>query len=588
MRNALAALLKTRSAGRLALLVGLLVCLAIGEGLALYLLLSALTAFVGTAAAGAGTLGRFGISLSLPLVVAAFLGVSAVVSALQYWTRREIASIRLDFLHRRRMDLFQAIRRARWLALADRKASAMRYGFNELTEAISHSLDQALQALVSAALLGTGLVFAFAVDARITAIMFAAALAAVIPFRLAERRATRVSADAASRLAALYQRLDQSLADVKFLKFLGASDRAANRVERDLTEQINALNRMFAGSAATSALYSVVSSAVMALALLVAWWTGVEPQTLLLLALVAGRLFPRVTTLVGISRRLAELDARWSEFDTFLNELHGEAEASLPGALPAEPVARVAVDKVSFAYRASGKEILSDISFELARGKAIGLVGLTGAGKTTTIDLVCGLLQPNRGEVRLDGTRLEPELGEAWRERIALVDQDSAILSASLRENLTLRNAAATDTELAGACATVGLGPLVASLPDGLDTFLGDNGRLLSRGERQRVSLARALLQRPDLLILDEATASLNPLDEASIIAAIQQRKTEFATLTVAHRVSALLWVDEVMVLADGRIAERGNPLALLANTSSMLYRMSTKSTETVQHDGDP
>lgn len=578
MKRALAALLDTRSGARVAALAGLLLALALGEGAALLLLLAALNAYLGTGPAVLAPLGGLAGATSLPIVLVAFVAVAALVAALQYVARRETTAIRLDYLHQRRMALFASVRRANWIALADRPASGLRYGFNELTSATSYALDLSLQALVSLALFFIGFVLALLVDARITGLMVLAGVLTVIPFRLAERRAAAMSARESESQADLYQRLDQSLADVKFLKFQGSQDSAANRVERDSRDQIAALDRLHAGSSAVAALYAVVSSVVMAIALLSAWLLGATPQTLLMLAVIAGRLFPRVTTLVSVSRQLAELDARWIELEALSRELDGAADPPADPTGLAVPVSTVAVDKVSFAYPTSRGTVLSDVSFELRRGKATGLVGLTGAGKTTTVDLVCGLLMPDRGEVRLDGRPLRASLGEAWRERIALVDQDSTVLSASLRENLALRRPDATDREIGEACETVGLAGLVSRLPKGLDTFLGDNGRLLSRGERQRVSLARALLQRPDLLILDEATASLNPLDEAAIIEAIARRRDAFATLTVAHRVSALRWVDDVLVLSGSHIVERGRPDDLLRDPASLLSRMAAAS----------
>lgn len=578
MRRSLAALLSVRSAGRLSALAVLLVVLALGEGAALYLLLGALGAFMGEDVVEKSLIGRLAVGAGLPLVLVAFLFAAAGITALQYLARRETTKIRLEFLHRSRMDLFNAIRRADWLALAARPASGFRYGFNELTNAISYALDLALQMSVSLVLFVIGLAFAVYVDARITAIMLFAALLAAVPFRMAERRAARAAQDEGQRDVQLHQRLDQSLADIKFLKFLGSSDSAANHVERDSLSQIEALDRLFAGSESTSALYSFASSAVMALALLVAWSTGAEPKTLLMLAVIAGRLFPRVTNLVGASRRLVELDARWDEFEAMMQELASAAEPTQDGAGLARPVDTISVEGVGFAYPDSRSRVISDLAFELKRGRATGLVGLTGSGKTTTIDLISGLLRPDSGKIFLDGQKLDSQFGEAWRDRIALVDQDSTILAASLRENLALRDPGIGDEAIIRACEAAGLAPLLAGLPNGLDTFLGDNGRLLSRGERQRVSIARALLRHPDLLILDEATASLNPLDEAAIIAAIERRKGEFATLTVAHRVSALLWVDEVLVLAGGAIVERGHPKALMAKPDSLLCLMATRS----------
>jgi ATP-binding cassette subfamily C protein len=195
---------------------------------------------------------------------------------------------------------------------------------------------------------------------------------------------------------------------------------------------------------------------------------------------------------------------------------------------------------------------LRDVSLRLGLGEWLGISGASGAGKTTLVDLAAGLLQPQAGTITLDEKVLEGDLLERWRSVIAYVGQEGSVFNDSVRANLLAEGARADEALLWQVVDAVGLGERVRAFPKGIDESVGDRGSILSGGERQRLVIARALLRRPSLLILDEATAALDPESEAALVEQLKGLEPRPAALVVAHRPSTLAHCDSVVSIQHG------------------------------------
>jgi ATP-binding cassette, subfamily C, bacterial CydC len=214
-------------------------------------------------------------------------------------------------------------------------------------------------------------------------------------------------------------------------------------------------------------------------------------------------------------------------------------------------------DHVGFSY--NHVAVLHDISFMLVPGHPVVLVGSSGAGKTTLLQLATRAWDPSIGEIRLDGRDLRTYPWQSLASTISSVAQDAYVFSATLRQNLQLGGPTSSDDEMLSVLERVGLKDLVASLPRGLETWVGDHGVRLSGGERQRLALARTLLQDTPVLLLDEPTANLDPVSERLVFDTIQELARERSVLLATHRLSHLEWANVILVLEDGRIVERGS-----------------------------
>jgi ATP-binding cassette subfamily C protein len=230
----------------------------------------------------------------------------------------------------------------------------------------------------------------------------------------------------------------------------------------------------------------------------------------------------------------------------------------------------IALERVTYAYPGSEVPALRDVSLTIRRGESIGVVGPTGAGKSTLIDALVGLLPPSAGCVRVDGIDLTAARARTWRRHVGYVPQSIVLVDDSLRRNVALgipdRDIDAR--RLAQAVRIAQLGPLVAAQPEGLEARVGEHGVRLSGGERQRVGIARALYHDPDLLVLDEATAALDTPTETALSAAIRALHGEKTVLLIAHRLSTVRSCDRIALLVDGRLADCGTFDELLARNA--------------------
>ena len=233
---------------------------------------------------------------------------------------------------------------------------------------------------------------------------------------------------------------------------------------------------------------------------------------------------------------------------------------------------------MDFAYDPE-KQILKDVSFRLEAGRSIAIVGPSGSGKSTIINLIPRLYDCQEGEVRFGGVNVRKLDLQFLRKNVGIVSQETYLFNGSIRDNLRYANEDATDADLERACRIANIHDYIASQPDGYDTQVGNRGLKLSGGEKQRISIARVLLKDPALLIFDEATSALDSISERAIQDAIDPLIASRTSILIAHRLSTILAADEILVVRDGRIVERGTHESLVkaGGTYTELYETQFK-----------
>ncbi|WP_181698576.1 ABC transporter ATP-binding protein [Nocardia sp. GTS18] len=409
----------------------------------------------------------------------------------------------------------------------------------------------------------------------------------VIPARRAGNRLAEMQREAAQLNAAMSTQMTErfSAPGATLVKLFGRpqQESAEFAVRATRVRDIGVRTAMLQTTFVTS--LTLVSALALALVYGLGGWYALagslDAGSVVALSLLLTRLYTPLTALA--SARLEIMSALVSFERVFevldLKPLIEDAPGAV--AVPDGPVS-VELDGVHFGYPSADKvslasledvatldtrggvEVLHDVSLRAEPGQLIALVGSSGAGKSTIAQLVSRLYDVDSGAVRLNGTDVRELTTESIQRAVGLVTQDGHLFHDTIRANLLLARPEATEDELWDALHRARLGDLVDSLTDGLDTVVGERGYRLSGGERQRLTIARLLLKQPRVVILDEATASLDSTSEAAVQEALTEALTGRTALVIAHRLSTIRAADQILVLEDGRIIERGTHADLL------------------------
>jgi ABC-type bacteriocin/lantibiotic exporter with double-glycine peptidase domain len=271
-----------------------------------------------------------------------------------------------------------------------------------------------------------------------------------------------------------------------------------------------------------------------------------------------------IALMVGTAAKVQQASADLARLDDVLQYRRDWRFNETPAeAVETFAAGHLSLKNVSFGYTPLDPPLIQDFSLEVAPGHWVALVGDSGSGKSTLGRLITGLYPPREGEIRIDGHTLSDWGGERLPHIVSSVDQDIHLFAGTLRDNITLWDETVTHRTLQAAIADAGLSDVVKTLVGNLDGLIDEGGRNLNAGQRQRIEIARALVQEPAVLVLDEATSGLDAVSEAHILSAVRRRG--MTCVMIAHRLSTIRDCDEIIVLQAGRIVERGTHAELAA-----------------------
>jgi subfamily B ATP-binding cassette protein MsbA len=307
--------------------------------------------------------------------------------------------------------------------------------------------------------------------------------------------------------------------------------------------------------------------------------TPLAPEAIIVFLMAALKLTSPLKTIASFPAAMAITLASAERVFEFLDQ--PPTEVDRPEEEPARFDRQIVFDRVSFRY-GDGDLVLSDVSFQLPRGKVVALVGPSGAGKTTAADLLPRFHDPTSGQILMDGVPLTRLSRRSLRAMMGVVGQDTLLLNDTVAANISYGSPAATREQVEAAARAANAAGFIASLPQGYDTLLGERGTRLSGGQRQRIAIARALLRDPPILILDEATSALDTESERLVQQAIERLMQQRTVLVIAHRLATVQDADEIIVLESGRMVQRGTHEELLrtAGLYRRLYDPSSRSRE--------
>ncbi len=476
---------------------------------------------------------RIGIEPALAPLTFLFVATLWLRGAILLFSRRRVGYTVARIATDLRLDLLRALLGARWGYFARQPVGAA-------ANAMATEADRASIAYHNLALLVSGFVDAGVYLTLALAVSWKATLAALLSGLLtvaALQGLVRMAARAGNKqtylLKTLLGRLTDTLQAVKRIKATGREAALAN-VLADQSVRLNKQlkRRVFAQEALRSLQEPVVIS-IIALGFLAAITVFAMPFPSLA---VLGLLFTRTLGRINRMQRkyqsvLLEESALWS-----IREMVERAEREAETTGERAPTFERGVEMRDVRVVYDGAVVLDEVGLEVPVGGITAIAGASGSGKTTLVDLITGLVTPERGEVRIDGVPLgELDLG-AWRRQVGYVPQDVSLLHDTIRTNVTLGAPGIHDDDIEAALRAAAAWEFVSALPEGIDTVVGERGSLFSGGERQRIGIANALVHQPKLLILDEATAALDAESEARVWAAIQDLSKHTAVIAISHQ----------------------------------------------------
>jgi ATP-binding cassette, subfamily C, bacterial len=557
---------------------------SLAEGTGLVLLLP-LLAVAGMDFGGSATAGRLALEsqalltrsgvphwLWLPVVLAIFLAVAGLRSVLRrsQSTMLYTATTQAELALSRRV--YAAVVMAQWGYLVRQRSGRLTHLLTGELRRVSDAISLSLSIINFGCLTLLYLVVALKLSAKMTLLVLALGGALMLLQRRSLERMRTSGEDLYESVGEVYAATEEHLLNTKSVKTFNAEDRdvqlfgdLCDRVARHSVENA----KQQAASAFRFEMGSLVAlGAVIFLALRI---LHVQPATMLLLLAIFTRLMPQLASMQSTIHMAAGVLPSYDHVLAIEAECLRNAEATGPEPEIATPLnfeRELQLEDVWFAYRRGDADerndpeyVLRGIDLRIPAGLLTAVIGPSGAGKSTIADLANGLLQPTRGQLLLDGHPLGATTMRQWRRQVGYVGQDTVLFHQSVRENLLWARPEATDDELREAILLASA-DFVYDLPGGLESVVGDRGILLSSGQRQRISLARALLRKPTLLILDEATNALDVENEARVLDALRellrQRHGALTVLMIAHRASAIRQADCIVELADGRVARAG------------------------------
>ena len=497
---------------------------------------------------------RFGVALAL------FVGAMAARSALLFARDIELARLQSGYETSLRLRAASTLAGRGWtFASGIGQAGMQSLLLNDVPRA-GQAIGHVQHLAVAGVMLLVQLTLAALLSVKLTAVAFLIMLAGSLLSVHWTRKGVRSglaliqsAEDSTSSGFRLHAGLKAALAQgtvPQFLAEYGASlDTTRREVVRFARDVSAARTLTFFGSAVAAALLLFVGVRVLSL-----------PFPVLVASLV---LFARMAGPAQMLQQAAQGLAAYAQSFAAVEQRLGKLQPVVGQGRTADPIEwnNVTIEGARFEHRPGlGAQ---GASLDVNRGEWVGIGGASGAGKTTVIDLIAGLLAPQEGAARIDGQPLAGEMLDRWRPALAYVGQDGAVFDDSVRGNLLAEGARADEPALWAALELAGLATRVRAFPGGLDERVGDRGSQLSGGERQRLAIARAMLRSPSLLILDEATAALDAKSEAELIDRLRALEPRPAALVVAHRATTLAHCDRVVAIRDGKVEKPGDPTYL-------------------------
>ncbi len=496
---------------------------------------------------------------SLVIVLIIYVVVITFNALLIRYQTIKTSKIQFEFALHLRKRLYTAIINSSWLFFSTVKSSNFAHALTNEIERISTGTAQFLTFISGIMILVVYIVFALELAGFITCMILAVGVVILLILRKRAERSRRSGEEITSTTRDLYYSIIQHFDGMKTIKSFGMQQenikvfsKQSNRVANNYFDTI----KSYADVKILFDVGVVVLLSIMVFVLIEV--IKLPTASLLLLIYLFVRMLPQFSTIqmnyqyfINMLPAFGNVIGLETECMENAEDVYGDEEIELKK--------EISFEDVKFSYRGEEYFTIKYLNLKILAGKITAIAGPSGAGKSTVADLVMGLIKPDEGKVTVDGVAISEKSLASWRSKIGYVSQETFLFNETIRFNLLLAYRDASEEELEEALKLAAAYDFVSKLPEGLETVIGDRGVRLSGGERQRLALARALLRKPSLLILDEATSNLDSENEKRILEAIDALHGEITILMIAHRISTIKNADYIYLVNEGRIMESGS-----------------------------
>jgi len=518
-------------------------------------------------------------SVSLPVVLIIYTGIILMQSGLKRYQSNINVQIQQSFHSFLSIRLFQSLANAKWPFLAGKKKSDITHILISELARVTGGTQFFLQLTATVILSLIQIAIAFFLSPMFTLVVIIGGLIFFSLMQIYIKQAKLMGAELSHYNRDLFFAISEHLNGIKEVKSCGMEEMHVadyTRLRKKIEKNYIRFNQV---QSRTQMLYKVGAAVFIS----IFFYSAVNiflirPEELLLIIVIFARLWPRLSSFQGGLQHVVMMLPAFKAVLGFESECKKEKEAygeeetnSLKG-LKESIDLKIGIEfkDVSFNYNTKNSiNAVKNLSFLIPAGATLALVGESGAGKSTVADLITGILIPTQGTVLIDGVSLNKLNVHLWRKSIGYVPQDAFLFNASIRNNMLWANHEASEEEIWAALKMASVDDFVANLTKGLETEVGDRGVRLSGGERQRIVLAQALVRKPSVLILDEATSSLDIENEKRIHYAIESLHGKMTIIIIAHRLSTIKNADQIIVLDQGMLVEKGNYEMLIKDQES-------------------
>lgn len=542
-------------------MVLLLTLAGLGEGLGIITILPVIETALGSVDEPSGislfvvdTLGLFGLDASLPVLLSLIVAAISLKALALWFALNQVGFAVADQMKEWRVRLVRALMAVRWEHFSQEQtgsvASVMTYEVNRAAAAYREAcsaLSAVLQVIMYA-------VIALWISWPVALMAGLAGLISLLALRGLNRLAREAGVNHREHVDSLSSRLVDVLQGIKPVKAMAHEERLLPHLRRDAEGLARAEKQLIFTYQTTKMLLEPIAAVLMALGIAVVLrWELVPFATVLVLAFLFYRLLAQLNGILTRYQNVIAGESAYWAMQRMIFRVESEAEIT-SGSTQIERVSEsIVFENVSFSY--SDHLVIDDVSLDIPAGSLCALSGPSGQGKSTLADLILGLLRPTSGRIIIDGIPLDEIDLRVWRSHLGYVPQEILLLNDTVLENITLGDPSLSEEDAHRALRAAGAAQFVAALPEGIQTSVGERGSRLSGGQRQRIAIARALIRRPTLLILDEVTSALDPETGRAILSQLEGLKGSVTMLFISHQDDVQRCADRTFFIKD-RVVE--------------------------------